>query len=202
MTQIHPNKSNSEFFKGIEARVNARRNKDRSSGIEGQRRFDPEYSKNAMICYAYSISTGEYYVGYSGSAGGMFGNKKGGALYTANPDAAPETLDYRAHRRFLRVGKELSCSFGLDRDTLTSELIAGTSQFGNKNETRKFPACNCAEASALAIAASYESEHLPHLVFTTFHSKHGVYPPCANCKTWIHKSFAYHDGSEYKFRSK
>lgn len=199
MPKIHQTKSNDQFYKDLVVRADARRKRNRSEGPSGKRRFDPDYSNNAMICYAYSISTKEYYVGYSGTAGGMFGGKKGGALYTADKTAQSGSLNYRAYNRFIRVGKELAKSFNLDHQELTAELMSGSSQFDNQNERRKFPACNCAEASALAIAASYKSGVLPHLVFTTFHSKKGVYAPCENCIVWIKKSFAYHDGDKYVF---
>lgn len=185
MSQIHPKYDNETFISRIISRaVNRRINEEKKTG--GRRSFIG-YRSQSDLCYAYSVESGNYYVGYSSISGGMFGNK--GFLgeqeqNLGNPKKVTDA-DLPA-RRLARL--ELA--------------MEGRARTDPMNLHRSI--ANCAEACAYSIAISY-GEQIENLFFVSFYRiknnrsliKNGesrLKPPCQNCKTWLGEAHGYWEG--------
>ena len=122
------------------------------------------------MCYAYSRKTGDYYVGYSGSAGGIMDGEQ-----QVNTDQSDR-----------RVGRLV----GAVRE------IEWVNPVHAKSGRYRAPA-NCAEASALSIALSWDQE-LQDLFFVSFFKADGNHRegvelkgPCELCLKWIEGALGY-----------
>lgn len=118
-----------DLYKKIISRAKDRRENDKIISTTPRKDVpDPGYRPLAMLCYAYSITSEEFYVGYSGTAGGM----KDPSCFSADK--------YQKDRRIDRF-----------HSVVGSSLVGETPKFD-----RTF--YNCAEACALTIALSYDEK--------------------------------------------
>lgn len=178
-----------EFMEEVVDRARARRKRDAEdysprqmtdTSVEGMGSAPfPGKRGHSDLCYAYSPRSGDFYVGYSSYSGGMTYRVPKSGGYRTVSFGRDTTQSERRERRFEQeVGSVTSGP--IDR-----------------------PLCNCAEACAVSIAASW-GESLPDLVFITFYplekSKGGLKDPCENCQTWIKKSKSYWMGDKFHCR--
>ena len=173
-----------KYIKHLIERANQRTQDDKTKSSTD--RPHVTYRGDADLCYAYSTRDEYYYIGYSGSAGGI------------NPDRNwPNKDEEQVDRRMERLKHEM--------ERLKDERIAPST---DPNNLRR-PICNCAEACALSIANSY-NQHLRDLVFVTFYPRSGQakrvdrwgWPipknPCRNCQTWLRDAAGYYNDGTIK----
>lgn len=182
MPRIHPDYNNDDFLARLIDRAGNRRRKDVGKDSEG--RAFVNYRGQSDLCYAYSVKTGEYYIGYSSISGGMYGNQGFLGNQPQNLGKRDKIPDRELPERRLR---RLEVQMG---NTATSDP-RGLNR----------PIANCAEACAYSIALAYD-ELLSDLFFSSFFPGAGQHarddrgaprpkPPCGNCKTWLKGAFGY-----------